>query len=86
MRVMTVKLQRVDRHVLTCLPAWPLDLSVTWVYPTPPEVPRPAAVDRQVRQCSVDGRDRSDRPLGQMSDHPRGELVDLAVKGQLAPA
>ena len=47
---------------------------------------RPAAVDRQVGERPVDGLYRSDRPLGQVGDDDRGELVDLAVKGQFAPA
>jgi hypothetical protein len=47
---------------------------------------RPAAVDRQVRERPVDRLHRSDRPLRQMGDDNPGELVDLAVKGQLAPA
>jgi hypothetical protein len=47
---------------------------------------RPVAVDRQVHEEPVDWLHRSDRPLGQMGDDHRGELVDLAVKGQLAPA
>jgi len=42
-------------------------------------------MDREVRERPVDGRDRPDRPRGQVSDDHRGQLVDLAVKGQLAP-
>jgi hypothetical protein len=61
-------------------------ISASLGVPTHLEARRPVAVDRQVRQRPIDGRDRSDRPLGQVSDDHRGQLVDLAVKGQLAPA
>jgi hypothetical protein len=47
---------------------------------------RPVAMDRQVHEGPVDWLHRPDRPLGQVGDDHRGELVDLAVKGQLAPA
>jgi hypothetical protein len=54
--------------------------------PTHLQSRRSGAVDRQVGERPIDGLDRSDRPLGQVGDDHRGELVDLAVKGQLAPA
>jgi hypothetical protein len=53
--------------------------------PTHLESCRSAAVDRQIRQRPIHGRHRPDRPLGQVSDDHRGQLVNLAVKGQLAP-
>jgi hypothetical protein len=37
------------------------------------------------KERPIHGLDRSDRPLGQVGEGHRGELVDLAVKGELAP-
>jgi hypothetical protein len=53
--------------------------------PTHLQSRRSAAVDRQVGERPVDGLHRPDHPLGQVGDDHRGQLVNLAVKGQLAP-
>ena len=43
-------------------------------------------MDRQVCQRPIDRHNRPDRPPGQVRKDHRGERVDLAVQGQLAPA
>jgi hypothetical protein len=60
-------------------------ISASLGVPTHLEARRPAAVDDRYAQRPIGGVDRSDRSLGQVSDDHRGQLVDLAVKGQLAP-
>ena len=75
----------MDRHALTS-PRLALGTSASLGVATHLKSRRPTAVDRQVRQRPIDRLDRSDRPLGQVSDDHRGQRVDLAVKGQLAPA
>ena len=67
------------------LPGLAFGTSAALGVPTHLKSRRSAAMYRQVRQRPVDGRDRPDRPRGQVSDDHRGQLVDLAVQGQLAP-
>ena len=47
---------------------------------------RATAVDRQVGKRPVDGHHRPDRPRWHVDKGHRGERVDLAVEGELAPA
>jgi len=73
-------------NALTSVAGCPSGISALLGVPAQLQARRSAAVDRQVRQRPVNGLDRSDRPLGQLGDDHRSQLVDLAVKGQLAPA
>jgi len=79
-----------DTEVVTSA-AWqswgfPKATSASLGLPTQPQSRRSAAMDRQVGERPVDRHDRPDRPLGQVGEDHRGERVDLAVEGQLAPA
>jgi hypothetical protein len=72
------------RHELISLAARPLGHQRRWTgRPTCSPAGRRRWTDRYA-QRPIDGLDRSDRSLGQVSDDHRGQLVDLAVKGQLA--
>jgi hypothetical protein len=65
---------------------FPKATSASLGLPTQPQSRRSAAMDRQVGERPVDRHHRPDRPLGQVGEDHRGERVNVAVEGQLAPA